>query len=104
MIYIDIFGPSRTTSFGSNYYALVIVDDFSRFTWKLFLVRKHDTFNTFKTYVKLVKNEKSINIVSIRSDRSEEFQNSSFEIFCDENGISHNFFVLRTPSKMELLK
>jgi len=35
--HMEFFGPSGTMSLGGNYYALVIVDDFSRFTWTLFL-------------------------------------------------------------------
>ena len=34
---MDCFEPSRTMSLGGNYYALIIVDDFSRFTWTLLL-------------------------------------------------------------------
>ena len=45
---MDLFGPSRTMSFGGNYYALVIVDDYSRFTWTLFLTHKKDSFHAFK--------------------------------------------------------
>jgi len=37
LLHMDLFGLSRTISLGGNYYALVIVDDFSRFTWILFL-------------------------------------------------------------------
>ena len=37
LLHVDLFGPSWTTSLGGNYYAIVIVDDFSRFTWTLFL-------------------------------------------------------------------
>jgi len=40
LFHMDMFGPSRTMSFGGNYYALVVVDDFSRFTWTLFLDSK----------------------------------------------------------------
>jgi len=32
MLHMDLFGPSRTMSIGRNYYGLVIVDDFSRYT------------------------------------------------------------------------
>ena len=32
LIYLDLFGPSRTLSLGRKRYAFVIVDDFSRFT------------------------------------------------------------------------
>ena len=40
LLHMDLFGPSRTRSFGGNVYALVIVDDFSRYSWTLFLVQK----------------------------------------------------------------
>jgi len=33
LLHMDLFGTSRTMSLGGNYYALVIVDDFSRYTW-----------------------------------------------------------------------
>jgi len=32
LLHIDLFGPSRTMSLGGNYYGLVIVGDYSRFT------------------------------------------------------------------------
>jgi len=38
--HLDLFGPSRTRSLGGNYYGFVIVDDFFRFTWTLFLSSK----------------------------------------------------------------
>ena len=37
LLHMDLFGPSRTMSLGGNYYALIVVDDFSRFAWKTFL-------------------------------------------------------------------
>ena len=36
LLHLDLFGPSRTMSIGGNYYALVIVNDYSRFTWTIF--------------------------------------------------------------------
>ena len=99
LLHMDLFGPSRTRSFGGNIYALVIVDYFSRFTWTLFLVHKNDAFKVFKRYAKQVQNEKSLKITSIRSDHGGEFQNSLFEEFCEENGIFHNFSAPRTPQQ-----
>jgi len=55
---MDLFGPSRTMNLGGNYYALVIVDDFSRFTWTLFLVAKNKTFYAFKKLANALENEK----------------------------------------------
>ena len=32
LLHMDLFGPSRIINLGGNLYALVVVDDFSRFT------------------------------------------------------------------------
>jgi len=61
-----------------KYDSFVIVDDFSRFTWVLFLKHKYDSFETFKNFCKQVQNEKETNIISVRSDHGGEFENSSF--------------------------
>ena len=37
LLHMYLFGPYRTTSLGRNLYALVVVDDYSRFTWTIFL-------------------------------------------------------------------
>ena len=99
LLHMDLFGPSRTMSFGENYYALVIVDDYSRFTWTLFLAHKRDAFHAFKKLAKIIQNKKNLNIASIRSDHGGEFENKDFELFCDENGIEHNFSAPRTPQQ-----
>jgi len=54
LLHMNIFGPSRTMSLGGNYYALVIVDDFSRFTWTLFLESKSDAYSAFKKLAKIL--------------------------------------------------
>jgi len=96
---MGLFGQSRTMSLVGNLYALVIVDDFSRYTWTLFLAAKNDIFHAFKRLAKMVENEKSFKIVSIRSEHSGEFQNEKFEHFCEKHGINHNFSAPRTPQQ-----
>ena len=44
LIHMDLVGPARVKSLGGNLYALVVVDDYSRFTWTMFLPSKHDAF------------------------------------------------------------
>ena len=94
---MNLFGPSRTMSFGGNYYALVIVDDYSRYTWTLFPTHKSDVFHAFKKLAKVIQNKKNLKIASIRSDHRGEFENKDFESFCDEHDIEHNFSAPRTP-------
>jgi len=48
LIHMDLFGPSTTRSIGGNYYALVLVDDYSRYTWTFFISAKNDTSKVFK--------------------------------------------------------
>ena len=52
LLHIDLFGPSRITSLNHNRYVLVIVDDFSCFTWTMFIKHKSDTFNKFLEFCK----------------------------------------------------
>jgi len=70
-------------SLGENYYAFVIVDDYSRFTWILFNIFKNDAFPAFKKLAKLLQNEKGCNINSIRSNHGYEFQNEKNILFCE---------------------
>ena len=54
LIHIDLFSPSRILSLGGKRYAFVLVDDFSRFTWVLFLTNNNDVFSEFQKFCKMV--------------------------------------------------
>ena len=99
LLHMDLFGPTRTTSLGGKKYGLVIVDDFSRYTWISFLAHKDETFDAFKRFYKKVTNLKNLSIISIRSDHGTEFENHNFDEFCNEHGINHNFSAPRTPQQ-----
>ncbi|XP_042972660.1 uncharacterized protein LOC122304450, partial [Carya illinoinensis] len=99
LIHMDLFGPNRVASLGGKYYAFVIVDDFSRYTWVIFLAHKDEAHNAFTKLCKRIQNEKGYTISSIRSDRGKEFVNKNIETFCDENGFIHNFSAPRTPQQ-----
>ena len=47
LLHMDLFDPSRTPSLGGKSYTYVIVDDFSRYTWVLFLSQKNESFYEF---------------------------------------------------------
>ena len=64
LLHIELFRPSRTMSLDGNYYGLVIVDDYSMFTWTLFLKTKNDSFDAFCKLAKVIQNEKGLHIVS----------------------------------------
>ena len=97
LIHMDLFGPTRTSSLGGKKYGFVIVDDYSRYTWVMFLGHKDETFTAFQNFYKKVSNEKNMSILGIRSDHGTEFENHQFENFCCNHGINHNFSAPRTP-------
>jgi len=99
LLHIYLFGPSRTPSLGGNYYALVIVDDYSRFTWTLLSEAKSDVFSAFKKLAKRLQNACCSNICAICSDHGGEFPNEKFSSFCEKYEIFHHFSAPRTPQQ-----
>ncbi|GJU77503.1 retrovirus-related pol polyprotein from transposon TNT 1-94 [Tanacetum coccineum] len=98
LLHMDLFGPSAVRSYGGNRYTLVIVDDYSRYTWTRFLKDKTEAFDQFEILSRKIQNQLGCSIVSIRTDHGREFDNEvQFGEFCNANGITHNFSAPRTP-------
>src|SRR5438105_7159423 len=76
LLHMDLFGPTSYKSIGGNSYCLVIVDDYSRYSWTFFLQEKSKTMSTFKKFAKRAQNLFGYTIVKIRSDNGSEFKNS----------------------------
>ena len=76
---------------------MVIVDDFSRYTWVEFLRVKLKACEKLENLCKRLQNEKGVPIVKIRSDQGKEFENARFESFCEKNGIKKEFSAPKTP-------
>ena len=72
-------GPTRTESLRGKRYIMVIVDDFSRYTWVEFLREKSETCEKMEVLCKRLQNEKGVSIVKIRSDHGNEFENARFD-------------------------
>jgi hypothetical protein len=52
LLHMDLFGPTIYASAGGNLYCMVIVDDFSRYTWVFFLHDKYEVASIFKKFTK----------------------------------------------------
>jgi transposase InsO family protein len=73
LLHMDLFGPTSFVSIGGNSYCLVIVDDYSRFTWVYFL---------------------RINLMCLKHSshsNGSEFKNARIDEYCDDKGIKHEF-------------
>jgi hypothetical protein len=52
LLHMDLFDPTSYKSIGGNLYCLIIVDDYSHYTWTLFLGDKSETPEIFKTFAR----------------------------------------------------
>jgi hypothetical protein len=57
MLHMDLFGPVAYISIGGNKYDLIIVDDYSHFTWVFFLQDKRKTQEVLKKFLRKTQNE-----------------------------------------------
>jgi transposase InsO family protein len=99
LLYMDLFGPTTYRSIDGNSYGLVVVVDYSRYTWVFFPSDKSNVFSIFKGFAKRVENEFDFKVKKIRSDNGSEFKNSRIEDYCDEKGIKQEFLAKYTPQQ-----
>ena len=72
LLHMDLFGPIIYKSLGGNLYCLVIVDDYSRYTWVFFLHDKTKVASCFKKFAKRAQNEFEVKLKKIRSDNGKK--------------------------------
>jgi transposase InsO family protein len=99
LLHMDLFGPVAYLSIGGSKYGLVIVDDFSCFTWVFFLQDKSETQGTLKRFLRRAQNEFELKVKKIRSDNGSEFKNLQVKEFLEEEGIKHEFSAPYTPQQ-----
>ncbi|KAJ9548783.1 hypothetical protein OSB04_021326 [Centaurea solstitialis] len=99
LLHMDLFGPTNVMSIGKKSYCLVIVDDYSRFTWVYFLRTKDETSGLIKPFVTRVENKTNLRVKVIRSDNGTEFKNADLNSFCEEKGIERQYSAPRTPQQ-----
>jgi len=104
LLHIDLFAPTRARSISGNRYVFIIVDDFTRYIWVLFLKLKDETIYKFVKFLKRDENKKDFSIINIRSDHGGEFISDLFEMFCEEKWYYHNFSTPRTPQQNDIME
>jgi transposase InsO family protein len=96
---MDLMGPTRIASLGGRKYILVVVDDFSRYTWAILLREKSIVFYAAQHLFKKIQIEQNCQIMRIRSDHGRVFENTKFEEFCLSYGIKQEFSSPITPQQ-----
>ncbi|GJW89349.1 retrovirus-related pol polyprotein from transposon TNT 1-94 [Tanacetum coccineum] len=99
LLNMDLFRPVSPMSINHEKYTLVIINEYSRYTWVYFLKNKSQTAEMIMSFIKMVKNKNDVNVKQIRTDNRTEFRNTRLESFYDEKGISQNFSSPYTPEQ-----
>jgi transposase InsO family protein len=105
LLHMDLVGPSRVRYVRGKFYVLLMVDDYSRYAWVLFLEEKGKTFGFVPDPVLRFKNARHKDAIQvIRSDNGSKLKNSRFETFCHDLGLEHQLSSPYTPPRTEWWK
>ncbi|GJX35024.1 retrovirus-related pol polyprotein from transposon TNT 1-94 [Tanacetum coccineum] len=86
---MDMCGPMKITSINGKRYVLVIVDDYSCYTWVLFLRSKDEAPAEIKTFLKKITVLLQAAVIIVRTENGTEFKNQVLQEYFNSVGISH---------------
>ncbi|KAJ9539123.1 LOW QUALITY PROTEIN: hypothetical protein OSB04_031856 [Centaurea solstitialis] len=99
MLHMDLCGPMRIQSISGKKYILVMVDEYSRYTWLEFLRMKSEAPELIIKFIKRIQVLLQLPVRKIRSDNGTEFKNATLDAYLTSVGISHNFSGAYTPQQ-----
>nr|GEV00083.1 retrovirus-related Pol polyprotein from transposon TNT 1-94 [Tanacetum cinerariifolium] len=89
LLHMDLGGPMRVESVNGKKYILVIIDDFSQFTWVKFLRSKDEALDFIIKFLKMIQVLLKVPVRRIRTDNGTEFVNQTLRDYYKEVDISH---------------
>ncbi|GJY31605.1 retrovirus-related pol polyprotein from transposon TNT 1-94 [Tanacetum coccineum] len=98
-LHMDLYGPMRVASVNGKKYILVIVDDYSRFTWVKFLRSKDEAPDFIIKFLKMIQVRLKVTVRRIRTNNGTEFVNQTLREYYEKIGISHETSVARSPQQ-----
>nr|GFB82041.1 retrovirus-related Pol polyprotein from transposon TNT 1-94 [Tanacetum cinerariifolium] len=96
---MDLCGPMWVASINGKRYVLVIVDDYSRYTWTHFLRFKDETPKVLIIFLRLVQKGLQAQVRIVRTDKGTEFLNHNLHAYFAAEGIHHRTSVAQTPEQ-----
>ncbi|GJV40291.1 retrovirus-related pol polyprotein from transposon TNT 1-94 [Tanacetum coccineum] len=104
LLHMDLCGPMRVESINGKKYILVIVDDYSQYTWTYFLRSKDETPKVLIDFLKLIQRGLQAQVITVRTDRGTEFLNKTLHAYFKEEGIKHQTLTSRTPQQNDVVE
>lgn len=92
-----MWGPFATTSTLGHRYFLTLVDDYTRYTWTIFLKTKDQTKNSLIQFVAYIETQFKTSLKCLRSDNESEF--IALTSYLLSKGIIHQKSCIETPQQ-----
>ncbi|GJW79526.1 retrovirus-related pol polyprotein from transposon TNT 1-94 [Tanacetum coccineum] len=96
-------GPMRVASINGKRCILVIVDDYSRFTWVRFLRTKDEASEAIIKCIKNIQVRLNATVRNVQTDNGTKFVNQTLREFYENVGISHQTSIAHTPHQNGIL-
>nr|GFB29820.1 putative ribonuclease H-like domain-containing protein [Tanacetum cinerariifolium] len=104
LLHMDLCGPMRVASINGKRYVLVIVDDYSRYTWTHFLRSKDETAEVLIDFLRLVQRGLQAQVRVVRTDNGTKILNQTLHAYFAAEGILQQTSVARTPEQNGVVK
>nr|GEX11610.1 retrovirus-related Pol polyprotein from transposon TNT 1-94 [Tanacetum cinerariifolium] len=104
LLHMDLCGPMRVESVNEKKYILVIVDDYSLFTWVKCLRSKDEALDFIIKFLKMIQVRLKEPVHRIQTDNGTEFVNQTLHEYYERVGISHETSVARSPQQNDVVK
>ncbi|GJT92076.1 retrovirus-related pol polyprotein from transposon TNT 1-94 [Tanacetum coccineum] len=101
---MDLCSPMRVESINGKKYVLVIVDDYSRYTWTHFLRSKDETPEVLIVFLRLIQRGLHAQVRTVQTDKGTKFLNKTLHEHFSQEGIEHQTFVARTPKQHSIVE
>ncbi|GJZ34642.1 retrovirus-related pol polyprotein from transposon TNT 1-94 [Tanacetum coccineum] len=98
-LHMDLCGPIRVVSVNRKKYILVIVDDYSWFTWVKFSASKDEAPDFIIKFLKMIQVRLNATVRNIRTDNGTEFVNQTLQDYYQKVRIYHETSVARIPQQ-----
>jgi hypothetical protein len=102
LLHMDLFRPTTYASAGGNLYCLVIVDDFSRYTWVFFLHGKSEVASIFlprRLKMNLIARSRRLEVTTVKNLITPTYMNIVMRLGSSKKYRQHTHL-----NKMELLR
>ncbi|GKE91660.1 retrovirus-related pol polyprotein from transposon TNT 1-94, partial [Tanacetum coccineum] len=104
LLHMDLCGPMRIESINGKKYVLVIIDDYSIYTWTHFLRSKDETPTVLIDFLTLVQRGLHAQVRTVQTNKGTKFLNKTLHAYFEKEGIRHETSSARTPEQNGVVK